>query len=58
LAGYPLTLARFWPPTAGEEKIDLAVLFTKRAAVPTPLAPHEHPNWSKANAMSGGVCWK
>jgi hypothetical protein len=47
---YPLALARFWSPAAGEEKNDLAVLFTKRAAVPTPLAPHEQPNWSKAKA--------
>jgi hypothetical protein len=50
---YPLALARFCSPAAGEEKNDLAVLFTKRAAVPTPtpLAPHEQPNWSKAKAM-------
>ena len=38
---YQLALACFWPPVAGEEKNDLAVLFTKGAAVPTPLTPHE-----------------
>jgi hypothetical protein len=43
-------------PLQVKKKNDLAVLFTKRAAVSTPLAPHEQPNWSKAKAMSTG--WK
>jgi hypothetical protein len=43
-----LWLASGRPPQAKEMSISpLSSLFTKGAAVPTPLSPHEQPIWSQ-----------